>query len=217
MLLFSFFAQQLHSAWAMVTAHVPLFLLFLSLCTLAPAATNTITQDVSGPTIGVQFGTNIAAVVVNFATALLRNATSNSAIIQVFPADVELNSTNIGSVSVVLSFGLTQTRSLVINQGELDGLGSEGYIVRSAMINQVCLYYFIPNLLLKYICVLSTSDLRNFYCRHSTLLVMATHLFQMYSITTRTYQMEHITACSECLRSLGSPSSILSALQCRMR
>lgn len=108
--------------------------LFLSLCILCPPATS---KTLDGATIGVQFGTNIAAVVADFATLLLQNATTNSATIQVFPANVVLNSTTIGSISVVLSFGKTQTRDLVIDQDDLNEVGSEGYIIRSTSIDQV--------------------------------------------------------------------------------
>jgi hypothetical protein len=118
------------------TIHSILLPLFLSLCILVPSTTCKGLQGASEITIGVQFGTNVASVVADFATSLLRNATSNSATIQVFPADVELNSTTLGSVSVVLSFGLTQTRDLVV-QGDLDALGSEGYIIRSVLLGHV--------------------------------------------------------------------------------
>lgn len=116
---------------------------FLSLFLIVLAATSDGLQGAGEVNIGVQFGTNIAPVVAGFATSLLRNATTNSATIQVFPANVQLNSTNIGSISVVLSFGLTQTRDLVIDQSDLDALGSEGYIIRSTTQDQVSLHIII--------------------------------------------------------------------------
>jgi hypothetical protein len=89
-------------------------------------------------TLGVQFGTNVAGVVADLALNLLYNATHNTTVtIKVFPANTAINASNLKPNSVVLSFGNTPTRRVLIAQTEIDDVGSEGYIIRSDEINQV--------------------------------------------------------------------------------
>ena len=172
---------------------------------------------VQSSTIGVQFGSNIATVVAELTTSLLRNAT-NSTTIQVFPANVELNPTNIGAISVVLSFGSTSTRALVVAQSDLDVLGSEGYIIRSTSIGKVWSITHLSIITQSFDTVLLIVLLLSsyvIYCRSSTSWGMAMVSCQMCLATIRTYQMEPTTVCSGCSRHWASPSSILFASQCQ--
>lgn len=91
------------------------------------------TPNLASLSIAVQFGDNIAPVVAGFITSLLQNVTND---VTVYPSNLFLNSTS--SYSTVLSFGNTATREAIIDQSVVDELGSEGYLIRSTQIEEVC-------------------------------------------------------------------------------